>query len=97
MRLKGFTNTKRKLKAVDNLPAIRDWLNMYYGIELDEYGSGMVDKITIRYLSRCGELQVGDDNFDRWANSVDTVFDVWLNKGMREFDIWLKEKQGEVK
>lgn len=57
------------------------------GIEL-EYGCGMYNGINIRYLEHCGKLQTGDDNFDRWANSVDKEFDLLQKKGQREFMRW---------
>ena len=73
-------------KSTDPLDVITD-----LGIKL-EYGCGMFNGRPVRYLENLGIFQVGDDNFDRWANSLDFEFDLWLPKGMRKFQRWAKNK-----
>ena len=72
-------------KSTDPLDVITD-----LGIKL-EYGCGMFNGRPVRYLENLGIFQVGDDNFDRWANSLDFEFDLWL-KEMRKFLRWAKNK-----
>lgn len=45
----------------------------------------------IRYLPEMGIVQIGDNDFDRWANSVELEFFVWQSKGIRQFVRWLNE------
>ena len=59
----------REAKSTDPLDVITD-----LGIKL-EYGCGMFNGRPVRYLENLGIFQVGDDNFDRWANSLDFEFD----------------------
>ena len=53
------------------------------------YGCGMFQGRQIRYLEERGLLQVGDDDFDRWANSVELEFEVWQKKGLRQLNKYL--------
>ena len=59
------------------------------GIEL-KYGCGIFRGKHVRYLRERGVFQVGDSDFDRWANSVDLEFDVWQPKGQRNLRRWAK-------
>lgn len=58
------------------------------GISLT-YNNGTFKNRNIRFLSEIGVLQVGDDNFDRWGNSVELEFDLWTPKGQRAFLRWV--------
>lgn len=53
-------------------------------------GEGMIGGRKIRYLESAGVVQIGDCNFDRWANSVELEFEIWLPKGQRQFSKWVK-------
>ena len=67
-----------------------------YGIIL-EYGCGTLSNgRPIRYLANAGLIEIGDDNFDRWANSVEEYFDVWLPKGLRAFERYLNALNTEI-
>ena len=44
----------------------------------------------LRYLESTETIEIGDNDFDRWANSVELEFEVWKPKGMRQFKKWLK-------
>jgi hypothetical protein len=57
------------------------------GIRL-EYGVGEYRGRAVRYLEDSGILQIGDTEFDRWANSVEFEFDLMSKKGQREFLRW---------
>ena len=66
-----------------------------YGIVL-EYGCGTLSNgKPVRYLPPAGLIEVGDDDFDRWANSVGQAFEVWQSKGLRAFERYLKELEVE--
>jgi hypothetical protein len=60
------------------------------GIET-EYDCGILFGRQFRYLEYSGQVQIGDNNFDRWANSVELTFDIWLEKGRRQFLRWFKD------
>ena len=60
------------------------------GIDL-EYGCGLAKGRPLRYLATEGLIQIGDDDFDRWANSVEVEFDVWQPKGLRQFEKWVRQ------
>lgn len=53
--------------------------------------SGVFKGRNLRYLENKGIVEIGDNNFDRWANSIEFVFEVWLSKGQRQFMRWAKE------
>lgn len=55
-----------------------------------KYDNGSFKNRPVRFLSEIGVLQVGDDNFDRWGNSVELEFDLWTPKGQRAFLRWVK-------
>lgn len=61
-----------------------------FNIEL-EYDAGIYKNRNVRFLEDIGLFQVGDDNFDRWANSVELEFDLFLPKGQRQFIRWASE------
>ena len=42
----------------------------------------------IRYLPHLGRIDIGDNDFDRWANSLELSFDVRQIKGQRQFLKW---------
>lgn len=42
----------------------------------------------VRFVPKTGMMQVSDNNFDRWANSVELTFDVQQPKGRRQFARW---------
>ncbi len=44
----------------------------------------------VRFLSNIGVFQVGEKDFDRWANSVEMEFDLLLPSGQRAFLGWVK-------
>ncbi len=54
------------------------------------YDNGTFKNRPVRFLSDIGVFQVGDDNFDRWGNSVELEFDLWTPKGQRAFLRWVK-------
>lgn len=58
-------------------------------IPLDKYGTGTFMGRNTRLLAT-GVFQIGDDDFDRWANSVDLEFDLSQAKGQRQLARWLK-------
>jgi hypothetical protein len=60
------------------------------GIELKDY-SGVVHGRQFRYLPTLGEAQVGIEDFDGWARSVDLIFYVWLPAGRRHFIRWFND------
>lgn len=55
-----------------------------------EYGCGKFKNRPVRYLENSGIFQLSDDNFDRWANSVEQEFDLYSEKGQRAFLRWAK-------
>lgn len=59
-----------------------------FGRDYDELGYCIINGRHVRYIEERGVVQVGDDDFDRWANSVEMEFDVWQPKGMRQFERW---------
>jgi hypothetical protein len=59
------------------------------GITL-EYCCGTYKGRNVRYLEDRGVFQIGNDCFDRWANSVCLEFEVWLPKGQRQLERWAK-------
>ncbi len=59
------------------------------GMPLDDYGTCEYKGRHVR-LSCNGCLDIGDDNFDRWANSVDFSFDVVTDKGKRALTRFIK-------
>jgi hypothetical protein len=62
-----------------------------------EYGCGTLPNgRPIRYLTSAGLIEIGDADFDRWANSVEEYFDVWLPKGLRAFERYLKALNTEI-
>lgn len=65
----------------------------FQGITLDKYGTGTFMGRNTRLLE-IGIFQIGDDDFDRWANSVDLSFDLSQAKGQRQFARWLKDSWG---
>ena len=68
-----------------------------YGIDLKD-GCGVFCGRQVRYLDHCGLFQVGDGDFDRWANSEDFEFEIWLPKGQRAFIKWVEKviKEGKI-
>ena len=54
-----------------------------------EYGCGKYNNRPVRFLRESGVFQVGDNDFDRWANSVEFEFDLYSKKGQREFYNWV--------
>jgi hypothetical protein len=56
-----------------------------------EYGCAKFKNRPIRFLEEIGVLQVGDDDFDRWANSVGVEFDLLTPKGQRAFLRWVNK------
>ena len=65
------------------------------GIEHDD-GYGKIFDRYFRYLEECGVIEIADNNFDRWANSVGLSFDIWLSKGQRQFLRWFNEVKNEI-
>lgn len=63
---------------------------VFQDIPLDEIGTGTFMGRNTRLLCT-GVFQIGDDDFDRWANSVDLSFDLSQAKGQRRFTRWLKD------
>lgn len=61
------------------------------GIRL-EHGCGIFRGKNLRYIESRGALQIGDDDFDRWANSLSLEFDLYQLKGQRQFLRWVKEQ-----
>ena len=59
------------------------------GITL-QYGVGEYHGRAVRYLEDSGILQIGDSDFDRWANSIEIEFDLISKKGQREFLRWIE-------
>lgn len=55
-----------------------------------EYDCGIHRGRAVRYLSEIGVFQVGERDFDRWANSVEQEFDLLMPKGQRAFLRWAK-------
>lgn len=53
------------------------------GIHISVYGTGEWRGRQVRYLPERGAFQIGEENFDRWANSVELEFSLWLPKGQR--------------
>jgi len=47
----------------------------------------------VRYLEEAGMFQIGDTDFDRWANSVDLEFEIWLPKGQRKLRKWAEKHE----
>lgn len=64
-------------------------------VNFDKYGTGMLNGRPVRYLEMSGLFQVGDDDFDRWANSVELEFDIWLPKGQRQLERWINETRAK--
>ena len=62
------------------------------GIHL-EYGVGEYHGRPIRFLEDSGVVQIGESEFDRWANSVDCEFDLSAKKGQREFLRWVESNK----
>lgn len=60
-----------------------------------EYGCGRYNDRPIRLLEGQGVLQVGANDFDRWANSVDFEFDIRKKSGMRALKRWLNGGNNE--
>jgi len=62
------------------------------GIKFDDdaWGYGRFKGRNIRYLEHRGVLQIGerDEDFDRWANSVELEFEVWKSAGQRALTRW---------
>lgn len=56
------------------------------GIHIDEYGTGKWRNREVRYLKQYGLFQIGDNNFDRWANSVEWEFYIWQPKEQRALE-----------
>jgi hypothetical protein len=56
-----------------------------FGIKLDEWGIGKWHDRHVRYLGHLGLFQIGEKDFDRWANSVEYEFELWQPKGQRQF------------
>lgn len=69
-------------------------LLMEHDITLIE-GCGEFKERQVRFLGDIGIFQIGDDNFDRWANSVELEFDVWLPRGIRQLKRWLQENTND--
>ncbi len=72
-----------KLKSPEEFLALLD-------ISLDDAGCGMLDGRNTRLLE-IGVFQIGDDDFDRWANSVESEFDLSQSKGQRHLRRWLDD------
>ena len=49
----------------------------------------------LRFLEASGTLQVGDDDFDRWANSIEWEFGLYHKKEQRVFKRWVENFKGE--
>ena len=58
------------------------------GIELDCTLNGEHNGRRVRISRQSGEIQVSDDNFDRWANSLELSFDGKSAEGRRAFARW---------
>ncbi len=58
-------------------------------IVIDSAGCGTLKGRNTRLLE-IGVFQIGDDDFDRWANSVELEFDLSQSKGQRQFKRWLE-------
>jgi len=69
-------------------------LFLRYGIlkAIETYGAAKIKDRHIRYLESTGVIQIGEKDFDRWANSVELEFEAWLPKGRRQFIRWLEEQ-----
>lgn len=61
-----------------------DGCGAYHGVHKDRQ---------VRYLSNRQAIQVSDDNFDRWANSVEFEFDFHEAKDRRQFIKFLRGLQ----
>ena len=57
-------------------------------IVVDDAGCGTLMGRNTRLLE-IGIFQIGDYDFDRWANSVDFEFDLTQANGQRQFKRWL--------
>lgn len=67
------------------------------GIPHDD-GYGELFGRQFRYLKHCGVLQISDEDFDRWSNSVELIFEIWKPSGQREFIRWFNQtKEGGMK
>lgn len=66
----------------------------FHAIPLDKYGTGTFMGRNTRLLE-VGVFQIGDNDFDRWANSVDLEFDLSQAKGQRQFVRWLDSIKNE--
>lgn len=58
------------------------------GIGLDVYHAGKIQNRNVRYLPEYKCIDIGDNDFDRWGNSVELSFDLGTKKGQREFKKW---------
>lgn len=66
-----------------------------FGIAL-VYGCGWYKGLRVRWLPGRSAFQVGVEDFDRWANSVDLEFDMKSKKGLREFRRWARTTRGSL-
>lgn len=60
-----------------------------YQIPLNSEGYGFYKGRQVRYLGHFGVFQVGQEDFDRWANSEDFEFDVKSKSGQRALRKWI--------
>lgn len=62
-------------------------------IRLDVHDSGTFKARPVRYLPGQRLFQVGDDDFDRWANSVERSFNLSKRADQRALVRWVKDDQ----
>lgn len=55
-----------------------------------KYGCGKFKNRQVRYLEESATFQIGDEDFDRWANSVESEYDLYSAKDQRSFLRWVK-------
>jgi len=57
------------------------------------YGVGVCGSRRVRYLSKRRVVQTGDNNFDRWANSVEHEFDLTKDAERLKFAEWARKER----
>lgn len=58
-----------------------------------EHDVGYYKGKNVRYTEYINRFDVGDDDFDRWSNSLDFSFDLYSEKGQSDFILWANQLQ----
>ena len=64
------------------------------GVTLDKHDTGVYKGRHVRYLDHISSFDVGDNNFDRWSNSLEIRFDLFTKAGQRGLVRWAKNFEG---